>query len=211
MLAANKHCRKFGPYIQQLFALVFFQMFILSSAGAGETSVHVTENIAPGNCGYKIAGTRTIKVCRDAQGKYQLVSPDAAAPTAVDIEQPEGQRDTRAKGLTSIQKRFNDNYVECLYHALAHEGTYILAFQDCVNEGIILCNSEGIPTSKDFTVSPVTGRVGFSNAQCGIRLESTYNGAVAVFENEYENYSQSEAAGVAYQPIMFDLRKYVGQ
>ena len=117
----------------------------------------------------------------------------------------------QAKEPTAEEKRLRGNYIRCLYRSFGRGEAGIISFQNCIDIGIALCNGDGMPTSKKYNVSSITGRVGLDNNQCGITLERIYEGAQSTFANEYENYSRSEAVGTPYSPIMFDLRKYVGQ
>ncbi len=52
-----------------------------------------------------------------------------------------------------------------------------MTFQNCITAGIALCNSQGIATSRDYQISPITGRVELDNKRCGQTLESWYDGA----------------------------------
>lgn len=103
------------------------------------------------------------------------------------------------------------SYINCLYRSFGRNEWDIYAFHACLDEGIAFCNKTGLPTNRDYKTSPITGRVTLSNVQCGQTLEQYLIGSQRVFDNEFENYSRSEAVGVPYQPISFDLRKYVGQ
>ncbi len=144
--------------------------------------------------------------CYDTQEDY-----DAVKQAEENSKRTMEERAKRnAAGPTEKQKNLTRNYTHCLYRSFGKNIWDRLAFQNCIDDGIAMCNGEEIPTARDYTISPVTGRVALSNNQCGTRLEGWYEVVLSSFWNEYDHYERSEAAGVAYKPATFDLRQYVG-
>jgi hypothetical protein len=165
----------------------------INSAYAQTSDINIPRHLDFGECG--VTPENTYKVCRDMEGKYRTWP----------ISGKEGKK------VATKKEQLRGNYLRCLYRSLGRGEVWTAAFHNCLDKGIELCNGEGVPTSKNYDISAITGRVRFSNDQCGIMLNSLYAKAEHSFINEYENYARAEAVGGVYTPITLDLRKYVGQ
>jgi hypothetical protein len=179
--------------VLQAILICAFLISITCVAGAQASDINIPRHLKLGEC--STTPENTYKVCRDMEGKYRTW------PIA----------DKGTKKGTTEKDRLMGNYLRCLYRSLGRGEVWTAAFHNCLDTGIELCNSDGLPTSKNYDISSITGRVRFSNDQCGIMLNSLYAQAEHSFINEYQNYSRSEAVGAPYTPITLDIREYVGQ
>lgn len=120
----------------------------------------------------------------------------------------EVENNPKAFSSQSAQKNLWKYYYQCLLQEIGKGESNQIVFNRCLDIGIAWCNASNMPTSQNPAFSDVTHRPNIDNAQCSNNLQTYYQAAQQAFQSEYQNYSASEAVGMPYRPIAFDIRKY---
>lgn len=96
----------------------------------------------------------------------------------------------------------------CLLRQMVN-GTYdVPAVINCAYQFVGWCNARKIATNFNTEISPITGRVLFSNPRCAEDVDGEYQGVFNIYQAEMQNYAASENTGHPYNPVFFDIRKY---